>query len=114
MFSGAIACRRWRMADLRPPHRVALWMPRGDEHELAASLGMCEADPALLRELLDAARSAIAQDHPGAHVCVRRWHVWRVVRALAKLGLKNTPAGRATAYAALLARSEKIEGGDEK
>lgn len=77
---------------------TVLWLPRGDEHELAASLGMCERDPALLRELVEQAQQAVARDHPGMVVRVHRWHLWRVVRAMARLGVLNTPDGRAAAY----------------
>lgn len=78
-----------------------LWLPRADEHALAASLGMCEKDPALLRELVEAAQQQIARDLPGCRVQVHRWHVWRVVRALAKLKLLNQPDHRSMVYAYL-------------
>jgi len=84
-----------------PEPRVILWRPRGDEHELAASLGMCEADPDLLRELIEQAQEQVARDHPGARLQVARWHVWRVVRAMVRAGVTNTPDGRAAAYALL-------------
>lgn len=80
------------------PNSVHLWIPRGDEHELAASLGLCEPDRALLQELVTAAQEQVARDLPNTPVLVHRWHVWRVVRAMAKLGLTNTPASRAAAY----------------
>lgn len=83
------------------PSQVALWIPRRDEHELAASLGMCERDPDLLEELVQAAQEQVARDLPGVPVRVYRWHVWRVVRAMAKAGVTNTPDGRAEAFARL-------------
>lgn len=81
-----------------PPEQIVLWLPRGDEHALAASLRMCEADPELLRELVEAAQKQTAHDLPGVPVRVHRWHVWRVVRTMARLGVTNTPDGRAAAY----------------
>lgn len=83
------------------PHPVSLWLPRDDEHELAASLGMCEKDPALLRELVEAAQEQMARDLPGVPVRIHRWHVWRVVRAMHRAGALNTPAGRAAAFMTL-------------
>lgn len=83
------------------PDLVHLWLPRGDEHELAASLGLCENDPALLREIVERAQQQIARDHLGCRVQVHRWHVWRVVRALATLKLTNTPQNRSIAYVLL-------------
>jgi hypothetical protein len=80
------------------PDQVVLWLPRADEHELAASLGMCERDPALLRELLEAARGDIERRHPGVRVRIARWHVWRVVRAMHRAGVINTPDGRALVF----------------
>lgn len=80
------------------PHSVILWLPRADEHELAASLGLCERDPALLRELIERAQQQVARDLPGTPVRVYRWHVWRVVRAMHRAGVLNTPDGRARAY----------------
>lgn len=83
------------------PDVVHLWLPRGDEHALAASLSMCEADPVLLRKLVESVQEQLARDHPGARVRVHRWHVWRVVRAMNTLGVTNTPDGRAMAYGLL-------------
>lgn len=83
------------------PDRVALWIPRGDEHALAASLGLCDPDPRRLRELVEAAQAQLARDLPGVPVRVGRWHVWRIVRALARAGLTNTPDSRAAAFALL-------------
>jgi hypothetical protein len=80
------------------PDAVILWLPRADEHELAASLGLCECDPALLRDLINAAQDQVARDLPGTSVRVHRWHVWRVVRAMHRCGVLNTPDGRARAY----------------
>lgn len=85
------------------PDSVELWRPRADEHALAASLGLCEADPDLLRQLIEAAQDQVARDMPGVPVRVHRWHVWRVVRAMQRAGVTNTPDGRAMAYG-LLAR----------
>lgn len=81
------------------PQSVHLWLPRGDEHALAASLGLCERDPNLLRELVEAAQEQVARDMPGVHVTIHRWHVWRIVRAMHRVGVANTPDGRAAAYA---------------
>ena len=86
---------------MHPPKQIVLWLPRADEHELAASLGLCERDPNLLREMIEAAQAQTARDLPGVPVRVHRWHVWRVVRAMARAGAANTPDGRAAAYALL-------------
>ncbi len=80
------------------PESVHLWLPRGDEHALAASLGLCERDPQLLRELVEAAQDQTARDLPGVRVTIHRWHIWRVVRAMVRVGAINTPDGRAAAY----------------
>jgi|GEM_PF-6729935 len=80
------------------PDLVQLWRPRGDEHKLAASLGLCEEDPELLRQLVTAAQEQVARDLPGTRVRINRWHVWRVVRAMHRAGQTNTPAGRAAAF----------------
>jgi len=88
------------------PSQVILWRPRADEHALAASLGMCERDPELLRELIEAAQEQTARDLPGVPVRVHRWHVWRVVRAMVRVGALNTPDGRAAAYAILAGEPE--------
>jgi hypothetical protein len=82
----------------RPSHAY-LWLPRADEHAVAASLGICEADPVLLRQLVEAAQEQTARDMPGCKVVIARWHVWRVVRAMVRCGVTNTPGGRAAAYA---------------
>lgn len=95
------------------PDSVILWLPRGDEHELAASLGLCERDPDLLRQLITAAQETLAADLPGSRVRVYRWHVWRVVRALARTGGLNTPDGRATAFAFLARSSEQSHEQDD-
>lgn len=86
------------------PQEIHLWLPRGDEHELAASLGMCESDPALLRELLAAAQEQLARELPDTPVRVHRYHVWRMVRAMHRCGVLNTPDGRAAACVWLAAR----------
>ena len=83
------------------PEAVHLWIPRRDEHELAASLGMCEKDPDLLEKLVRAAQDDLARTMPGVPVRVHRWHVWRVVRAIHRAGFTNTPDGRAAAYGML-------------
>jgi len=83
------------------PASIALWLPRGDEHRLAASLGLCESNPETLRELLAAAREQLGRDMPGVPARVHRWHVWRVVRVMARLGVVNSPDGRAAAFAEL-------------
>lgn len=83
------------------PTLVQLWRPRGDEHALAASLCLCEPDPDLLRQLVEAAQEQVARDLPGSRVRVHRWHVWRVVRTMAKNNLVNTPSDRATAFGLL-------------
>jgi len=80
---------------------VIMWRPRADEHALAASLGMCEQDPELLQQMIAAAQQQTARDLPGARVRVYRWHIWRVVRTMARLRLRNTPEDRAIAYDAL-------------
>lgn len=81
------------------PNSVHLWLPRGDEHQLAASLGLCEKDPELARERLEAAQEDIARRLPGVPVIVHRWHVWRIIRAMQRVGVLNTPDGRAAAVA---------------
>lgn len=88
---------------------VCLWLPRDDEHKLAASLGLCEKDPALLRQLVQQAQLAVARDHPGAKVRVSRWHVWRVVRAMVRMRVENTPSGRAAAYGFLASENEQAQ-----
>ncbi len=89
------------------PESVHLWMPRGDEHALAASLGMCEADPDLLRQLLAEAQDQLARDMPGVRVTIHRWHVWRVVRAMVRLRVLNTPDGRAAAFVFIATETQK-------
>jgi len=84
------------MAD--PLTDVIFWLPRRDEHALAASLKMCEPDPAMMEALVRAAQEQVALDMPGTRVRVYRWHVWRVVRALHRCGETNTPEGRSVAY----------------
>lgn len=81
------------------PNDVAIWRPRADEHELAASLGMCEPDPERLAELIREGQTETARLMPGVPVRVYRWHVWRLVRAMVRCGVTNTPQGRATAVA---------------
>ena len=83
------------------PDSVELWRPRGDEHALAASLGLCEKDPELLRQLIEGAQEQIARDLSGVPVRVFCWHVWRVVRAIHRAGMTNTPEGRAAAFVIL-------------
>lgn len=83
------------------PALIALWIPRDDEHALAASLGLVPADPRLHRELQEAGQEQAARDLPGVTVRIGRWHVWRVVRAMHRAGTTNTPDGRAAAYALL-------------
>jgi hypothetical protein len=83
------------------PSTIELWLPRADEHALAASLGMCERDPELQRRLVEAGREEAARLWPGSPVRVRRYHVWRVVRAMHRGGFLNTPDGRAGAVALL-------------
>jgi len=90
-----------------PPKEIVIWLPREDEHALAASLGMCESDRELLEELVEKGQEQIARDWPGTPVIVKRWHVWRVVRAMARLGLENTPGDRSAAYAWLLGQARK-------
>lgn len=80
---------------------IVLWLPRGDEHDLAASLFLCDADRSIMQDAITMARDQIARDLPGARVQVKRWHVWRVVRAMARARALNTPEGRALAYALL-------------
>ena len=92
------------------PQLIILWIPRGDEHALAASRGMCEKDPDLLQDLVDTTRRDLAQRMPGVPVRVYRWHVWRVVRALHQMGQLNTPEGRALAYQVL---AHEAGGGDD-
>ncbi|MBL0920730.1 MAG: hypothetical protein IBJ10_01235 [Phycisphaerales bacterium] len=76
-----------------------MWLPRADEHDLAHSLNLTEcADPAELRALVEAAQDEAARMLPGVPVRVYRWHVWRVVRALHRCGVLNTPEGRSRAY----------------
>jgi hypothetical protein len=65
---------------------------------VAASLGMCEKDPETHRQLIEQAQHQVARDLPDAAVQVHRWHVWRVVRAMVRIGVENTPDGRAAAY----------------
>jgi len=88
------------------PNSPILCLPRADEHDLAASLGLCERDPALLRELIERAQEQVARDCPGTPVRVHRWHVWRVVRAMHRAGVLNTPDGRARAYTWIATHTE--------
>ncbi|MFZ2875465.1 MAG: hypothetical protein WAZ94_13410 [Phycisphaerales bacterium] len=92
------------------PKCVEMWLPRADEHALAASLGLCERDPEVLRQLVHGAQEQVARDLPGAAVRVHRWHVWRVVRAMHRVGVENTPAGRATAYVYLAVGGDREAG----
>jgi hypothetical protein len=89
----------------QPPTDVVLWRPRADEHGLAASLGLCEEDRDILRQLINATQEQVARDMPGTPVRVHRWHIWRVVRTMAKHGLLNTPDGRAAAFAIIADQS---------
>lgn len=84
-----------------PPSAIALWLPRADEHALAQSLGLVQQDAALTAKLIGSERVTLARDHPGVLVRVGRWHIWRVVRTLHRLGLTNTPDARAAAYTQL-------------
>lgn len=83
------------------PEKIIIWLPREDEHDLAASLGMVEADRAALANRIKAAQHQLAEDHPGIAVVVKRWHVWRVVRTMQSMGVLNTPYGRAAAFGAM-------------
>lgn len=89
------------------PDSVDFWIPRADEHELAASLGMCSRDPKLLRELVEAAQEQTARDLPGVPVRIHRYHVWRLVRAMHRLGALNNPEGRAAAIGWLAVRGNE-------
>jgi len=89
-----------------PCKGVYFWLPREDEHDLASSLGLCETDRDVLRAMIDGACEQTARDHPGVPVRVCRWHAWRVVRAMQKLRVTNTPDGRAAAYVYLATWSE--------
>lgn len=90
------------------PSVVHLWLPRGDEYELAASLGMVDKDRQLQHQLVNAAQEQIARDLPGVPVRVHRYHVWRIIRTLARLQMLNDPAGRSAAIVML------AEGSDER
>jgi hypothetical protein len=83
------------------PELVALWIPRADEHALAASLGLAHPDAAKHRELQETGQRQAAADLPGVPCRIYRWHVWRVVRAMHRAGLTNTPEGRAAAFGIL-------------
>ena len=79
------------------PGLVALWIPRADEYDLARSLGLVDRPRDELDELADAVREQVARDLPGTPVRVHRARVWRLVRAMQRLGVTNTPDGRAAA-----------------
>lgn len=83
------------------PQRIILWRPRADEHELARSLGMVDCDAETLQQIIESSQHQLAIDLPGTSVLVHRWHLWRVVRAMARANVLNDPAGRATAYGLL-------------
>ena len=93
--------------------KIAIWRPRGDEHQLAASLGMCESDPIAHGRLIEAAVVQTNREHPEIEIKVRRWHLWRVVRAMQRAGALNTPDGRALAYAKLEADGSYWSESDE-
>lgn len=96
------------MTDETPHLRaIVLWLPRADEHALAASLGLCEPDPDLCARLVDAARIDCARRFPGVTVRVIRAHVWRMVRTLHRLGLTNTPDARSAAAVRLALDAEE-------
>lgn len=80
---------------------TVVWLPRADEHDLARSLHLVDGSPSDLRERIDALTCDLAETHPQTEVVVRRWHVWRVVRELARLGAVSDPEGRALVYASL-------------
>lgn len=84
--------------------KIILWLPRSDEHALARSLGLVDLNEA---ELIERIRGV--QRDAGSPVIVKRWHVWRVVRALATLGLTNTSEARANAFAYLAMRAGESE-----
>lgn len=86
---------------------VHLWVPRRDEHALAASLGLCEP-------VFEDVTSRVTQEQdragraPDTAVVINRWHLWRVVRALHRTGSTNTREGLAKA-AEFLAKNAKQE-----
>lgn len=88
------------------PSIIALWLPRADEHALAASLGMVGEDPSRVRAFVEGAAAECRRLYPDAEVKVGRWHVWRVVRALHRTGQQNTPEGRSVAYVHLATDNE--------
>ena len=94
------------MGSDRQADEVVLWLPREDEHELALEFGLCEWERDDAEDLLRGAQRAIASDLPGTRVIIKRWHIWRVVRAMVRLGVGNTPDGRAAAYVWLLGRND--------
>lgn len=89
------------------PQAIHLWRPRGDEHAVAASLGLCDADPNAVERSTEALRADAEKVFAGVPVRVHRFHVWRVVRAMVRLGVTNTSEGRAAAIGWL-----GSEGGD--
>lgn len=93
---------------------IAIWLPRRDEHELAMSLGMIDGDHAEMHNRLAVAKVAIARTMPQARLVVGRWHIWRVVREMVRLGVTNTPDGRAAAFGslAMLAEAAAAEDGE--
>lgn len=90
------------MSDL--PSVICLWLPRKDEHALARSLGMIERTPEEMQQIISAIRAE--WEPKGVAVKVGRWHVWRVVRTIHRLGSISTPDGRAAAFGFLGTSSE--------
>ena len=72
-----------------------LWLPRADEAELAQGLGLIERSPAEQAAGVNGVAADLRRDGHAVHV--GRWHVWRLVRAMASLGAANNSEGRAAA-----------------
>ncbi len=86
------AMRRGLGDAIRQAPLTVAWLPRADEHELACTLGLVELDATHIEARIGELRRR------GGNIKVGRWHVWRVVREMARLGVTNSPDGRIAAY----------------
>ena len=77
------------------------WLPLEDEHDLAESLGLVDCSSEMLRMELEAWQSKLAAEQQPTRLHVHRWHVWEVVEAMHRFGMRNTHTGRAATYAML-------------
>ena len=86
------------------PSLIAVWLPRSDEFALARSLGLVEREEEEMRLIITELNAEYKPQ--GVIVRVGRWHIWRVVRTMHRLGVLSTPDGRAYAYGILATEKE--------